>query len=365
MTAAAPVGGGSAAPQEGAGAAAAPVDWYDVEGPLGERSGFEIARVLRRAVSSWPLWLGAALLLGFLVARSRGHKQFTYEASVVMRVAEGNVADRNNLLSLGELRDQLDELAFSRERLAPILKKHQIRLEASGPIDSPEAIAAFRSLMTVTLAENDFIEDDQSSSARRSARVVVTYTSTNNERAHQVALDLAQTIVGSGLARQRKILEAEAMVTKEIAQHAADDLARIRRESGGEWGRLKPAVERFAEAQKAKAAAALALDALAGRQAIAFEIVDPGRVPPLVNRREVMINGFFSTVLIVLLAGALLAGVFDPRVIDVDDLSSLGTEVLGRLPAAPSTRRADAREAARRRGSSASAEPSEQPAPRV
>jgi hypothetical protein len=67
----------------------------------------------------------------------------------------------------------------------------------------------------------------------------------------------------------------------------------------------------------------------------------------------------------VLLAGALLAGVFDPRVIDVDDLSSLGTEVLGRLPAAPSTRRADAREAARRRGSSASAEPSEQPAPRV
>jgi hypothetical protein len=342
-----------------------PVDWYDVEGPLSERSGFEIARVLRRAVSSWPLWVGAALVLGALVARARAHKQFTYEATVVLRVAEGNVADRNNLLSLGELRDQLDELAFSRERLAPILRKHQIRLEASGPIDSPEAIAAFRSLMTVTLAENDFIEDDQSSHARRSARVVVTYTSTDNERAHRVATDLAQLIVGSGLARQRKILEAEAMVTREIFQHAADDLARIRRESNGDWGRLKPAVERFAEAQKAKAAAALALDALAGRQALGFEIVDPGRVPPLVNRREVMINGFFSTVFVVLIAGALLAGVFDPRIIDVDDLASLGTEVLGRLPAAPSTRRADAREAARRTASAAAAEPSEQPAPRV
>jgi hypothetical protein len=354
----------NSAPEPGASGAAAPVDWYDVEGPLSQRSGFEIARVLRRAVSSWPLWVGAALILGGLVARSRAHKQFSYEASVILSVKEGNVADRNNLLSLGELRDQLDELAFSRERLAPLLKKHQIRLEASGPIDSPEAIAAFRSIMSVTLSENDFMEDDQSSEARRSARVVVTYTSTNNERAHKVARDLADLIVGSGLARQRKILEAEAMVTREIAQHAADDLARIRRESGGEWGRLKPAVERYAEAQKAKAAAALALNALGSRQALAFEIVDPGRVPPLVNRREVMINGFFTTMFVVLLAGALLAGVFDPRVIDVEDLTALGTEVLGRLPAVPRARNADAR-APRREATPEASEGSEPPGPRV
>jgi hypothetical protein len=351
----------SAAPGTGAAPKADVVDWYDVEGPLSQRSGFEIARVLRRAVSSWPLWVGFALLLGALVARSRAHKQFVYEASVSLQVREGNVGDKNNLLSLGELRDQIDELAFSRERLAPILRKHQIRLDDSGPIDSPEAIAAFRSLMTITLSENDFIEDDQSSESRRSARVEVTYSSTDNVRAHKVARDIADLIANSGLERQKKILEAEAMVTREIFQHASDDLARIRRESSGDWTRLKPAVERFAEAQKAKAAAALALNALSGRQALGFEIVDPGRVPPLVNRREVMINGFFSTVVIVLLAGCLLAGVFDPRVIDVDDLNQLGVEVLGRLPAVPSARRMDGPEAS----PAAVAEGSERPAPRV
>lgn len=331
-------------------------DWFEQEGSLGGRSGVTVARVFLRAGGSWPLWVMGALILAGLVARSRARKEFIYEATVVLRVDEGEaVADRSGILSLGELRDQIEELAFSRDRIIPIIKKYKLRFDKQSAIDAPEAVATFRTFMTVTLAENDFIEDDQSSNARRSARVAISFRHPNNERAHAVARELAELVVSSGFARQKTVLEAEAKVTRELLRYAAADLAKIRSDLA-DWARLKPAVERFTEAQKAEASAALALRALAGRQAIAFELVDPGRVPPLIDRQQVMITAFFFALFATLLAGSLLAGVFDPRVLDGDDLAALGVDVLGRLPALPAVRR----------GARAPASGSgEQPEPRV
>jgi hypothetical protein len=169
--------------------------------------------------------------------------------------------------------------------------------------------------------------------------VTIAFHHSDNERAYLVAHDLADLVVNSGYARQKKILDVEVQITREQLAHATADLQRIRSESAGDWGRLKPAVERFAEAQKEEAAAALALRALEGHQGLGFEVVDPGRVPRLVDRRAVTINAFLFALFGALVAGSLLAGVFDPRVLGAEDLAALGVDVLGRVPRLPSIRR--------------------------
>ena len=65
-----------------------------------------------------------------------------------------------------------------------------------------------------------------------------------------------------------------------------------------------------------------------------FELVDPGRMPVVAGKRA-LVTGFFATFAALLVAAALLAGAFDPRVLGGDDLEALRIPLLGELPPLP------------------------------
>jgi hypothetical protein len=88
-------------------------------------------------------------------------------------------------------------------------------------------------------------------------------------------------------------------------------------------------------AQEADVAAQLALRAVAERQTLRLNVVSPGRKPERVDRTTTLVTGFVTMLLVMLLLTALLAGAFDPRVLEAEDLVQSGLGLLGRFPALP------------------------------
>ena len=56
---------------------------------------------------------------------------------------------------------------------------------------------------------------------------------------------------------------------------------------------------------------------------------------PTLATKEALVSDGLVTLALTLLAACLLAGAFDPRVIDAGDVTGLGVPLLGRLPLRP------------------------------
>jgi hypothetical protein len=80
--------------------------------------------------------------------------------------------------------------------------------------------------------------------------------------------------------------------------------------------------------------ARLAKSADRHRQTLAFDLVDAGRLPQPPSSTAVA-AGVAGRLVVGFLAGLLLAGAFDPRVLDRDDVVELGLVPLGRTPRLP------------------------------
>jgi hypothetical protein len=137
------------------------------------------------------------------------------------------------------------------------------------------------------------------------------------------------------MAGQRAALESELQGATAEAHNAADALSEVEEKTtvvGVPNPQLESARRRLLAAQQRVQDATIGLRALGEQHVLKFEVVDPGRVPPRPNRVQVAIQTFVVTLLVALLAGWLLSGAFDPRVLDEADVADLGMPLLGRLP---------------------------------
>jgi hypothetical protein len=157
----------------------------------------------------------------------------------------------------------------------------------------------------------------------------LSFTAAAPEDAWRITHALVDLLIDSTLARQRAALlreqaGAESAVDR-AEQHSGDQTLADRRSS---LGRLKTTDARAADVR-------LGLRAAEEQQALRFELVDPGRVPAKATR-AVLFRDAAVTFVMALLAACLLAGAFDPRIIDAADISGAGVAVLGHLPLLPS-----------------------------
>jgi hypothetical protein len=159
-----------------------------------------------------------------------------------------------------------------------------------------------------------------------------------------VAGELQTLLVESGLQQQRDRAHFAQAAATEAVRRAELDVAAALQEAplGPHNKRLELARARLLRAQQDLAEASISARATTARLALRFDVIDPGRRPPVLSRRAVLGGAFATSLLLGLLALALLAGAFDPRVLDAADLASLGAPVLGRFPALPGARDARA-----------------------
>jgi hypothetical protein len=258
------------------------------------------------------------------VVQARTPPQYT--VTVGLLVSEGPLRSREEL-GAGALRAHLTDLTFTRARLSDLIRKHPKEFPGADK-DIDGAMDDVREHMKVAISGNDFIDEHGDGDPPRSAHVTIGFTAGSPQTAWQIAHALADLLIDSALARQRAALlreSAGARSAVEAAQADSDDTSVA--DDRFEAARLK-------ETEAKAAAAQLGLRAAEENQSLRVELTDPGQLPK-VQSRATLVGDALVTFAIALAAALLLAGAFDPRVIDTGDLASLGVPLLGRLPVLP------------------------------
>ena len=308
--------------------------WLEEEVPLGRSFRTQGGRLLRRGRASWFLWVPLALVIGAGMARSSA-RHTAYFAEVVLRATAGRpetAADSD--AGLGRLRSYVRDWVFTGDHLLEVMARH--RREFPGAATRPsEAIESMRGATEVTIVSSDFIEDRASDDPRPSARITVTYAAATPELALTMARELATLVVSSALHRENEIAEhAEAAAATALKQSETSLEAALQTGANAPadlaLGSLRAAVA-------ASTAARLANPAGEENGMLRFNVVDWGQPPPLRSK------ALFAEEMIVMFSVALfvswlLAGAFDPRILDRTDLTDTGLTVLGQVPRLPGSR---------------------------
>lgn len=311
-------------------AAPARVDWYQAEPPLGRAAALMCARLVRRAGASWRLWTAAAVIAACVLTIVRARTPPSFEVTLVVRVVEGAV--EGPALSEAEILAQVEDLAFTKERLLGLMRKH-VTAFPRVMNDQSMALDDLGDRMKIEVSEDDFIEDRQPTDPRRSARVTVSFKAADPQLAWDVANELKGLLVDSGLERQReRARSAHEAATAAVKRAELDVTAAMVEDPGGRNKRLEMARARLLRAQQDQAEASITSRATTERQALRFDVIDPGRFPPRVDRRTLLTGTFATSLFLSLLAFAMLSGAYDPRVLDLEDLAELGPPVMGRVP---------------------------------
>ena len=317
----------------------APATWFEDEAPVGPSLRRLVARLLRRGRVSWFVWAPLALVVS-VVATVRTARSAVYEATVVLRVTESAVEVPGSEMAAGTLRGYVKDRALTFQHLQEVLARYP-RDFPRVRTDPATAVEDMRDAMDVLVQQNDFVEDRGPGDGPRSARIVVNFRFRKPELALTVARDLAELIVRSAtgldaaqIERERvaaatalKNAEAEidSMITAGESEPGADDL--MRKRSMMAHDRLRAAVV-------AATNATLADRASEEKEELHFDVIDSGRVPPL-KSRGYLAGRMLGVLAVGLFVTCLLAGAFDPRILDRADLSAAGITVLSESPPLP------------------------------
>jgi hypothetical protein len=294
-----------------------------------------LKRLVRRARASGPAWVVIAVLIsgGLLLRQYRART--TYEVSVIVRVSDGGVGTKGAALNGGALRGYIDEVAFTAANLTALVQRHPREFPDLSR-DPVATLALLHDNMTVVLADNEFLDERGPGDPPRAAHINIEYRATDPDAAWDIAHELSSLLVGSTVAGQKADLEREAAAAAIALQQSQAQLTQLLRGAGTSDAKaIEAARERWRLAQAADVEAQLALRAVAERQTLRFNVVSPGRKPEAVDRTTTLVTGFVTMLLVMLLVTALLAGAFDPRVLEAEDLVQSGLGLLGRFPALP------------------------------
>jgi len=309
--------------------------WFEDEPSLATTGWAITRRLTRRAAVSWPLWVGIALALSAVLTFLRARVPSRYEAAVVLRVAEAQVAIPGAALGAGTLRPYVNELVFTNTRLIDLMSKHPGHFPDL-PLDPASAVEEFRKALSTSISENDFTEERSDDDPPRSARLEIAFHASDPRLAFDVVQELSTMVVESTLGEQRASLEREQAAARTAVSKAEAGYADAKRaDPTGLDPRTLSAQTQQSLAQQRLATATLALHALNEKQVLRFQVVDPGQVPAARSTGRSIAFGLAATLLATLLGGALLAGAFDPRVLDAEDLAGVGLGTLGEVPELP------------------------------
>ena len=313
--------------------------WFEEEAPLAASSRLVSTRIGRRALVSWPRSVALALLVGAALTLWRSRAPSSYEVTVVLMVSDGGLQGAGSGASaevgLGALRTFVSDRAFSSSRLIELMGRHPDLFPALAK-DPVMALTDLRERMDTDIADNDFVEERGSGDPPRSARISLSFRASSPEAAWIGAHELADLLIGSTRARERALLEQEERAAAIALEQAQADLQALTRVPGsGPDPTLVTVRERVRVAEQLHATAQIALRASLEQQALRLELVNPGRLPDKINRTATLATTFLLAFFITLAASWLLAGAFDPRVLDGEDLTAMGIPLLGETVALP------------------------------
>ncbi len=336
-------------------------EWYESEPRTRDGLLVEVQRIRRRTrVRPLPVILIALLITGGITYKMATRKQF-FRSEVVLAMREGSLSNKDKSvgLPLGELRELVKTVLLPDKRLAELIEARNIsRLRKK--LGMPYAINELRENIEIEIWRNSFVYyDPENPNREASARIGLTVTDEDPDRAYLIARDLATIVIEEVRAHR---LELTKRVAGDIAAYKGvldKRMGELERERTQRMVQIAQA----SEAKKETLVQALQLrlteideiqkrtektiteinvsqDALADQIAEAgldliVELVSEKR--PVRPESKGLLIAMISVVVGVfsLLGAALVLGAFDSRVHEVDDIARLGLPVLGHVPGFP------------------------------
>ena len=337
--------------------------WYEGEPSTREQLVTEVQRVHRRVRVHPFRWLLLAIAITSLISWKLITREHPVEAQVVLLLTEGSLADKHNGVPVDSLKDFVSTDLLPNDRLAKLIEDHHLfRIRSS--FSSEDAIKELRENIELEIWKNTFInyEEEEGTEAEHSARIGITYTDTDPDRAMVIARELGQIVISEAyeLRRKQNRALARSMAIVRDGLDARMKALAIERAHKDQQRQIAEHDHKPALAQALDLAVVSLDKEMAGvqkelydiawsRDIIADRIADKGldmsltvveERPP--DRPETQVFTLFVIITIVafgaLLGSALVVGAFDSRVHDTDDIERLGLPVLGHLPGFPGDR---------------------------
>lgn len=331
-------------------------DWYDSEQSTRVGMIIELQRIRRRTlVRPIPVLVLAALITAG-ITRNFATKPVIVEAQVVLALAEGSLSTHVNALPVDELRQYVTSVLLPDNKLIQLIEKRNLfRLRKTlGP---EFAIEQLRGNFAVQIWKNSFVDfDDADDNTKRSARIGLSVSDADPDRAFDLAHDLASIAIESCAAERQRLadkLSSQVAVLRDATddkldkileeisrkQAAIDDAERLGKPEIGGILRIDLAAldreRKTTEDRLGQIAASreeLASEITAAGLDMSLSIVEEYRPerPTRSNFVLVMLAAVIGTGALV--GAALVLGAFDSRVHDTDDVTRLGLPVLGHVP---------------------------------
>ncbi|HMJ11563.1 MAG TPA: hypothetical protein VK524_09140 [Polyangiaceae bacterium] len=310
----------------------------------------QVGRLYRRAWQRPWVSLGLTLAAALLLVGISALRERTFAPRVVLRAIEADAQYGATPRPKRRLRDHVREAIFTNQRLLDVMEKH--RLYASILSTNPQAaLSSFRDDIDVEVYRNYFVEERSPNDPPRSARIAILYHSSDRQLALAVTRDLAALVAdhesrtrrsqvemlareaaaqveraqADVIQQQQAIVEKVTLIRADRDPQAVVELASLQRS-------LPLLERRVVEAETRKAQLDLNASLEAKELGLRFELVDNGAIAESagVDSEDLLLFGLFTFVFGLPFLG-LLAGAFDTRILEAEDLRRMGVPVLGQI----------------------------------
>lgn len=332
-------------------------DWFESESPTRHELKRELQRIRQRtAIRPLPV-IALALLITGLITYKVSTKPFSVEASVTLALSEGALSSQStSRVPADQLRQYVTTILLPDAKLLELIEKRNLfRLRKKlGP---QFALDQLRENLVVQIYKNSFIYyGDEDDNAQRSARIGLSMTDSDPDRAFDIVRDIATIAIQTSAMERQRVADQLSHDVQRLHDELDDRLARMEQERSSK----QVAIDQAIRAGKPGIAGLLKIDLIAleqqrkvdsdrlahlaaSREGLAGEIAAAGLDMSLTIVEEhrperptrsglvlIMIAAVVGTG--ALIGSALVLGAFDSRVHDTDDVARLGLPVLGHVP---------------------------------
>ncbi len=350
------------------------IDWLEAEATQ-QTLRNELKRLKRRAKQRKLLVVVLALLGTAAVLYKVSKRRPLYTASIVMRATEGVLVDEESPLAAQGLANYLYSVALSKERLMPLIEKHNLypQRETFGDLF---AIDELRNFLDIEIGSNFFARERDEGDPQRSVGITVHFSDFDPNLAFDVAQDLGtilreaeverrknhasklSAIANSTVSRvqQRLAEQTEALAKADLAidqpgtgKNAALAVAEARITKKRLLVDLKETTLLLEAVTAEQSYTNLAQAAEGANQALQFEIVDVRR-PIIIPGTSMAVYGIVGLFVFVCLLPICAIGLaaMDTKLHHIEDVMRLGMPVVGHVPDFPGAQMGTLRERSRR-----------------
>jgi hypothetical protein len=331
-------------------------DWYESEEPTRFVMVTELQRIKRRVwVRPLPV-IALALIVTAGITYKFATKPVLLEAEIVLALSEGAMAAQDSNLPVDQLREYFSSVLLPDKELIKLIEKHNLfRLRTKlGP---QFALEQLKSNLDIQIWKNSFVYyDEDEEGAQRSARIGLTVTDADPDRAYDIARELASIAIDISTQQHQQLAEALGRQVAAIRDATTDQADALAEEAAHKQAEIEEArkndrpdlvgilrVDLLALDREQKQLEERLSQISTSRDALAAQIAAAGLDITLSiveeHRPERPTRSGFVIVMIAavigtgsLIGSALVVGAFDSRVHDTDDVARLGLPVLGQVP---------------------------------